>query len=534
VRFNAIAGTNYLIAVDAFGGEGGYFVLLGELEVTPQTLPGITAQPQSQVERLGSNITFSVTASGANLGYQWYFNGPPVAGANTATLKRTSIAAADVGTYTVRVFNTNTGRYTDSQRAILEISSDPAQGIVLQDKVDRLVRTAALPRPTGLPGVTTTSEGDYAGFYSVSAGTVGYHLGNNIEGRTDLSEVNHAGLIGTASLYLSFETTNAGTLMVDTGGSGIDNLFAVYRDNANYDLLVNGLLGFATNSARASNFNSITVTSGTSGGQFLVVADGVRGLRGTLQINWSFGTAPIANLTASTPPAQRVGAGDSFTLRLTDPSVTNASPKPLYRWYRDDQFLAETTDPFLVLSAAGLASSGTYRVVSQNELGIATNFVVRLLVNQPLTLTPGSGKYRNGVFEFAINGTEGDSVVVQATTNLKRWQDLSVERLTGYERTFQDLQAGGFPGRYYRVVREGSFLHLASSLAMSGMALVPNTGYRFTLPPSIEVPIIVETSSNLQTWIPIRTNPLDASATLFTDPTATNAPRGYYRLRLTR
>lgn len=536
VRFNAQAGTNYAIALDGFGGEGGYFVLLGELEVTPQTLPEITTQPQSQVERLGTNVSFSITATGANLRFQWYFNGLPLAGATNASLALTNIGATHVGTYSVRASDPNTGRYLDSQHALLEISSDPEQGIVLQDKVDRLVRTAAAPRPQQTQGrVVTTSQGDYAGnFYSVAAGTVGYHLGNNVQGRTDLGEVNHAGLIGNASLYLSFETTNAGTLVVDTKGSGIDNLFAVYRDNANYDQLGNGLLGFATNSASATNFNSIAVTNGAEGGQFLVVADGVKGRRGTLQINWSFGTAPVARPNTNAASIQKVNAGDSLTLRLNDAAVTNAAPRPFYRWYRDDQFLAETTVPYLLLSQAGLTNSGTYRVVAQNELGITTNVLARLLINQPLSLLPGSAKYQGGVFSFALNGTEGDSVVVQATTNLARWQDLSLERLTGYERTFQDAQAGKMPGRFYRVVREGSYSHVAGSLAVAGAGMVPGAGYRLTLPPSIEVPIVIEASSNLQTWVPLRTNPLNAATTTFTDPAGTNNPVRFYRLRLTR
>lgn len=69
--------------------------------------PQITAHPASVVActGAGANATFSVTATGTNLGYQWKKNGINIAGATSATYTINNVTAADVATYTVAVTN---------------------------------------------------------------------------------------------------------------------------------------------------------------------------------------------------------------------------------------------------------------------------------------------------------------------------------------------------------------------------------------------------------------------------------------------
>ncbi|RYE20277.1 MAG: T9SS type A sorting domain-containing protein, partial [Sphingobacteriales bacterium] len=59
-----------------------------------QTAPAITGQPQNAVECVGNNATFSVTATGTNLTYQWEFSTDGIA-------PYTAIAGANASTYTV-------------------------------------------------------------------------------------------------------------------------------------------------------------------------------------------------------------------------------------------------------------------------------------------------------------------------------------------------------------------------------------------------------------------------------------------------
>lgn len=65
--------------------------------------PTITQQPQNVSANAGQAVSFTVTASGSGLSYQWFKGGVAIAGATSATLTFASVQAADAGTYQVSV-----------------------------------------------------------------------------------------------------------------------------------------------------------------------------------------------------------------------------------------------------------------------------------------------------------------------------------------------------------------------------------------------------------------------------------------------
>src|SRR5205085_1299672 len=77
--------------------------------VTVNQPPAITGQPINLSICTGNTAVFTVSASGAGLTYQWYFNGNPisnggnVSGATSATLSIANITSANAGNYTVQV-----------------------------------------------------------------------------------------------------------------------------------------------------------------------------------------------------------------------------------------------------------------------------------------------------------------------------------------------------------------------------------------------------------------------------------------------
>jgi Immunoglobulin domain len=86
--------------------------------------PQITTQPASQAVAIGSNVTFSVVATGnAPLSYQWKFNGGNLSGKTAPTLALNSVQPADDGNYTVVVSNP-IGQAT-SQPALLSVLLSP-------------------------------------------------------------------------------------------------------------------------------------------------------------------------------------------------------------------------------------------------------------------------------------------------------------------------------------------------------------------------------------------------------------------------
>jgi hypothetical protein len=71
------------------------------------TMPAIQTQPQSQSVTAGSNVQFSVVASGRPaVTYQWYFGGTAISGATGSSYSLSNAQAANAGSYTVTVANT--------------------------------------------------------------------------------------------------------------------------------------------------------------------------------------------------------------------------------------------------------------------------------------------------------------------------------------------------------------------------------------------------------------------------------------------
>jgi len=70
------------------------------------SLPTISAQPQSKSVTTGGSVTFSVTASGTGLSYQWKRNGQVIPGATSATFTLNNVQSSHAGTYTVDITNT--------------------------------------------------------------------------------------------------------------------------------------------------------------------------------------------------------------------------------------------------------------------------------------------------------------------------------------------------------------------------------------------------------------------------------------------
>jgi hypothetical protein len=82
--------------------------------------PTITLQPQSQTVNVGSNVTFTVGATGTGpLSYQWEFNSANIAGATNSSLSLLNVQTNNSGVYGVTV--SNPGGTVTSSNATLTV-----------------------------------------------------------------------------------------------------------------------------------------------------------------------------------------------------------------------------------------------------------------------------------------------------------------------------------------------------------------------------------------------------------------------------
>jgi hypothetical protein len=430
VRFNATHGVAYQIALDGFAGAQGDFVLTWTLEETAQVLPVITGQPASLTVIQGASATFSVSASGTGLRYQWYFNNSRLNNETNTVFTRTNVQSAEVGYYLVAVTN-NQQRGVISEAAVLEIG--PFASVRSVDKVEDLLGGGTGFQPA-------------SGFASVTIGSLGTQVLNTTNSTTSFRETNHCGVIGGSSRWFKLKAAANGLMSLDTLGSTFDTVLAAYTG----DPLLGGYptkLIECNDNADAGVRWSRLLYPVTNAIDYLIAVDGVGSAAGTVQLNWSLGLPPVI---ISNPPPIEPLVREGEALQLTT-ALTNGLPPPRLQWYRDGQPIADATNATYSVETADRLSGGVYTVVAYNSVGSITGLVANVSVEVPfeLNLQPVQ---ENGQVHFRVSGTASQTFILQGSTNFVNWQPLHTNSAAGSPVSFDDHSTTNRARRYYRAL----------------------------------------------------------------------------------
>jgi hypothetical protein len=365
--FNAVAGTEYLIAVDGHAGAAGNIVLSWSLDTSTVPFPRIITQPLSRSVAVGQDATFSVGVNSdatTTTNFQWFFGCTAIPGATNAILTITNVQARDVGGYRVWVMNASS-QAAISQDAALEIGPEPK--FVSQSKLEDLF-PELLDAPSGSPPKNGLRSGSVAqGYISVPLGSITNQTINNADGQQSAPLC--CGDYGGAAKWVRLRPESDGVFLMDTDtlGSGIVPLLAVYYSTNLISLYRCESLVVCTNNGRLVRFDARAATD------YLVVVDGVNGARGTIVLNWKFGQPPP--IPTGPPPEPSPGGGGTLTLRTT---ITNGVPPPAYRWFLDRVKIPAATNRTWVVRSPSSAL-GTYSVVASNLFGSVTQTVAVLV-----------------------------------------------------------------------------------------------------------------------------------------------------------
>lgn len=247
------------------------------------TAPSITTAPASKAVAVGSNVTFTVVASGtAPLTYQWQFNSVNISGATSATLTLNSVTTANAGNY--RVIVSNSAGTATSAQALLTVN-------VL----------ATAPTITTQPASQTVTAGSNATFTVAATGSTPFTYQWLFNG-TNLAGAN------SSILTLSGVTpAKAGTY------SAIVSNSAGFAKSANATLTVNPPPTTAKPMVSVQAGQATTVEGATTPGTFVISRTG--GTTAGLTVNFALsGTASNGVDYVTVSNTANIAAGASNTL----------------------------------------------------------------------------------------------------------------------------------------------------------------------------------------------------------------------------
>ncbi|MBN2505469.1 MAG: hypothetical protein JXQ71_02120 [Verrucomicrobia bacterium] len=374
---------------------------LGELAgpIVPLPLPEILHPPKSQTAIVGGTVVFGVEATNpAPLTYQWRQDWRPLPGATNATLALADLRPSQAGSYDVAV--RNLAGVVFSPPAELRLEGEPVFEWIALAPGTRGSRWLHTLEPQGMPHTTP------------------------------------CGPIGVSSRFLGLLPEGDGTLMLDTAGSALRTVMAVYAGDT---LATMEYLGCDAAGTAADYCRWDTATCGTAT-PLIVEVDGLEGQQGDIAVNWRFGAPP-----------QVFAADTNLTVLAGEPAVLAAEatgvPVPDVQWQFRGVDLAGATNATHVIPRADAADAGDYRVRAVNFMGAAAASV-HLRVLAPPRIA--QAWIERGWFHCQVLCSPESHVVLMASPDLIGWHPVCTNDAPQGMAEFVDTNAATWPRRFYR------------------------------------------------------------------------------------
>jgi hypothetical protein len=444
--------------------------------------PAIDSQPLDRTVPAGSNVLFSVGASGASpLSYQWYFNtNTLIAGAVGSAFTVSNAQLTNAGTYSLVITN-NFGSVTSSAAKLIvtnvapSITTQPQNQAVAIDGSTTFAVAASGTAPLGyqwyfntntlIGGAVTNSltianaQLSDAGTYfvvvtnssgsitssvavlSISTGTSGIIAQWNFnstppDGSTGTGITSPSVGSGTASLVGGATATFA------TGDSSLDS--AGSTDNSGWNTSTYPAQG-AANKTRGVQFNASTV-----GRQNIVVSwssqcsnTGSKYTRLQYTTNGTdfidFPTTVINTTTFAAKTNSLAGI----------PGVEN-NPNFAFRILAEFESTAiNTANANYVAANSPTSSYGTAGTVRYDMVTVSGVAITAPPAAPPILSGPEA--FSGNQFQFSVTGTMGSNYVIQVSTNITGGNWVSIFTNTA-PFTFTDSNANNFPRGFYRAI----------------------------------------------------------------------------------
>ena len=420
IQIGAIAGRSYEIAMDGYEGATGSVVLNWSFFPSASPPPIIVSTPNDQAAKQGDtvNLTVNMTTS-ANLQLAWFFNSVEDTNQAGTNYVISSLQDTNVGRYQLRVTvgNGNNRVRFFTTPVEIQINSDGSTNTLAQDKLLDSQTTPLIGEDgngSGSGNLLLVSKAlrFNANAIGVVLGYNGSQVFNTTFATTDPAEPPHCGVTGGASYWLMYQPPTNGTMTLDTVGSSYDTVMEVYTYNG-------ALTGYGDLISVACDNDSVSLHGpsrvafqAVKTRKYVVVVDGVNGVRGTAWLNYALNT----NLLALPPTLQSLVATQTVTVGSTvtlAPSIGGALPMK-FVWRKDNLVITNLTIPFLQMTNVTTAQTGNYSLTVSNDLGALT-VAMPVHVVTPMLCSVSQGA---GNLSFNFPTVANFRYTIQEATNL--------------------------------------------------------------------------------------------------------------------
>lgn len=456
--------------------------------------PAIFVSPTSQAVRPGTNVTFSVTASGHRpLGYQWMLDAGSLSGTTNSSLTLTNVQSSNAGSYSVVV--TNAMGSVTSSPAVLKVSFVFAfgNGVPLANPQNSFVGPVTVQLQTAYTNglIFYTLDGSEPTFDS-SAYTRPFTVSQSVVLRAlaysadflESSELDPTTILIVPLYSLTTASSGGGSIVLNpSGGSYVSNsvvsLTAAPAAGWTFLQWLGDLTGANPVANVTMNGNRhITAVFGTQ------LSTTVAG-NGSVALSPPAGLYPYGTVVALTATPQ---AGSSFALWG---NAGSGSTNPLY-------FAVTNANPTVSCLFAALAGGQASLVVSPSGHGTvdvsprANAYSIGMGVT--LTAVPDPGQ--------AFLGWAGDASGTNNPLSLTLDRSKSITAdFTRNPRLTADTDTANLAAEGFQMLLDGEF----------------GAVYQ------------INASTGLVDWLPLMTVTNPFGRVQVADPGATNAPRKFYR-----